>query len=90
MCALSSCVEFVQEGKTCLLIVVDKGEFELVEFMVANGASSANVESQDGGTPLHLAAKGTTVGLVKIFLQHKADPALMNRVRQISAVVLDG
>ena len=59
-------------GETPLQITIRNGQWDIVSFLLENGASP-NAKNNNGETPLHMAVYAGQVGLVQEMLKNKAD-----------------
>ena len=61
-----------REGFTALQAAASSGNVEVARLLLAKGAE-VNTPSQDGRTPLHFAAGGSSIELIALLLDHKAN-----------------
>ena len=62
-------------GKTALSLAAQNGYTEIVELLLKAGAN-AEVQDNDGGTPMHRAAWGGHVGAIELLRKHTTSPAI--------------
>ncbi len=67
-----------EESVSELVGAIERGKPDQVAALLAKGASAAAADRQ-GWTPLHFAARGTSAAIVRLLLQHGADPEARDR-----------
>jgi hypothetical protein len=76
---------FITRGLACYL---PAGQSEIVNILIQYGAA-VNIQSQNGFTPLYMAAQENHDQVVKLLLSNGANQSLATEVRSISKCIID-
>jgi hypothetical protein len=72
-------------GASALHIAARKGDLEISKILIENGAN-VNATDNEGWTPLMRAVMAKNVDLIKVLMNHDADPRKMNSVGETAIV----
>ena len=62
---------------------------DVLEYLITEAKIDVNTRNEDGETMLHnLAAMGNSTNTIKYLLQHGADKAIKNSVREVMCMIL--